>query len=186
MASDDTELIRRWQQGDNAAFEALVRRWQRPVARFLHRLLGEPEQVHDLCQEVFLRLYLAAPRYREIGAFPTWLFRIALNAARDAARRARRNPLPLGDEELPGQIQEADMLCQDQEVLQLLEKAIADLPETQRVVLLLHHYEQLSFEQIARLTGTSASTLKSRFAAALTGLRVRLRELGWTPEEADR
>src|SRR5262245_57223557 len=84
---DDAELMRRWQRGDVGAFESLVRRWQQPMARFLTRLLGRPDRAADLCQEVMLRLYHAGPRYRENGAFAPWLYRIALNVARDAGRR---------------------------------------------------------------------------------------------------
>jgi hypothetical protein len=69
MGCDDAHLIERWQQGDVAAFEALVRRWQQPVGRFLFRLVGRSDLVHDLCQEVFLRVYLAGPRYRPNAAF---------------------------------------------------------------------------------------------------------------------
>src|SRR6516164_513216 len=95
----DAELVRRWQRGDTTAFEALVRRWQAPMARFLARLAHRPELVQDLSQEVFLRLYRAGPRYREAGAFSTWLYRIAVNVARDAGRRRRHEPLPLNDHE---------------------------------------------------------------------------------------
>ncbi len=91
-AQDDADLMRRWQQGDAGAFVDLTRRWQQPMARFLSRLVGQPDQVADLCQEVFLRFYLKGPRYRENGTFSTWLYQIALNAARDAGRRARRTP----------------------------------------------------------------------------------------------
>src|SRR5919201_1673570 len=99
MGQHDAELVRRWQQGDAAAFEVLVRRWQQPVARFLARLVGRGGPAPDLCQEGFLRVYLAGPRYREAGTFSTWLYRIALNVARDAggrrrARSSRASPPP--------------------------------------------------------------------------------------------
>src|SRR5206468_10224374 len=88
-------------RGDAAAFAALVERWQQPVARFLARLVG-PDRTADLCQEVFLRVLRAAPRYRERGQFSTWLFRIALNVARDAGRRLRHAPSALPDVEAAG------------------------------------------------------------------------------------
>src|SRR5919201_2457367 len=98
MGHPDAELMRRWQRGDAAAFAALVERWQQPVARFLLRLVGRPDRAADLCQEVFLRVLRAAPRYRERGQFTTWLFQIAVNVARDAGRRRRHAPDPLPDE----------------------------------------------------------------------------------------
>src|SRR5947209_18460552 len=83
MGTQDADWMERWRRGEAAAFEALVERWRRPVARFLFRCTGRADLVQDLCQEVFLRVYQAGPRYREAGAFPGWLFRIALNMVRD-------------------------------------------------------------------------------------------------------
>src|SRR5262249_28761010 len=159
MGCDDAELIQRWQHGDAAAFEALVRRWQQPVGRFLFRLVGREEEANDLCQEVFLRVFLAGPRYRANAAFSTWLYRIALNVTRDAARRNRRRPVALSDHSLPDPASSAEAVCQQQETADLVTRAVAELPEALRIVLVLHHYEGMNFEAIARLTGTPASTL---------------------------
>lgn len=179
----DAELVQRWQEGDPAAFEALVCRWQQPMARFLARLVGRPELVQDLCQEVFLRVYLAGPRYRETGAFRTWLYRIALNAARDAGRR-RRPVQALADDRLPDGAPAAADVCARRELAEAVARALADLPEPLREVLVLRHYEGMSFEQMSRLLGVHASTLKSRFAAALERLRRRLKHLGKDHEES--
>ncbi|MCI0458326.1 MAG: sigma-70 family RNA polymerase sigma factor [Gemmataceae bacterium] len=184
MGTDDQELIRRWQRGDAASFAALVRRWQQPVARFLTHFLGRTDLVQDLCQEVFLRVHHAGPQYREAAAFSTWLYRIALNVARDTARRQHKmSPLQAYDPPARGLSPEA--ACEQRELADAVAQAVAELPERLRVVLVLHHYEGMNFEQIARLTQTPASTVKSRFAAALQRLRVRLQELGWGLEEAE-
>ncbi len=177
MKPSDAELMERWQRGDPAAFAALVERWQQPITRFLARLGNSPGQVSDLCQEVFLRLYESASRYREQGGFSPWLYRIALNVARDAARRQRRQPAPLPDCEPPANGLSPDAACARREVDALVARAVAGLPEPQRLVVVLRHYEGMNFEEIARLTGTPASTLKSRFAVALAQLRERLRPL---------
>lgn len=184
MGLTDAELIRRWQRGDVLAFEALVRSWQQPVARFLYRLVGRTELVQDLCQEVFWRVYQAGPRYREEGSFSTWLYRIALNVVRDDARRRRHLPVPLANHEPVAPAIAADAVCQQEELAQAVARALAELPERLREVLVLRHYEGMSFEEIARLTGTPASTLKSRFGVALKQLRTRLQQRGWGPEEA--
>jgi RNA polymerase sigma-70 factor (ECF subfamily) len=175
--------MRRWQEGDGAAFEALVRRWEQPVARFLGRLAGASGSVPDLCQEVFLRVYQAGPRYRETGAFSTWLYRIALNVARDAGRRNRRPHQPLKDREPAAVTESAETACERRELAQAVAQALAELPGPLREVLVLRHYEGMSFEHMARLLRTPASTLKSRFAAALTHMRRSLRQLGWGQEE---
>jgi RNA polymerase sigma-70 factor (ECF subfamily) len=183
MGPHDPELVRRWQQGDPRAFEDLVRRWEQPVARLLSRLMGSTDLVEDLCQEVFLKVHGARARYRDNGNFAAWLYRIILNVARDAGRRQRRNPVAWqGPEPLDRRLP-VDVRCQQAEAAEAIARTVAELPAPLREVLILHHYEGLNFEQIARLTGTPASTLKSRFTAALSRLRTRLHQLGWDPEE---
>jgi RNA polymerase sigma-70 factor (ECF subfamily) len=183
MGHEDAELIHRWRRGEPAAFEALVRRWQAPVARFLGRLAGRPEQVPDLCQEVFLRVFLARSRYRPEGAFSTWLYRIALNVARDAGRRQRHEPGPLPTVEPPAAGAEVDAVCAQRELTRAVAGAVAELPLPLREVLVLRHYEGMRFEDMGRLLGVPASTLKSRFTAALGRLRTRLEPMGWNDEE---
>jgi RNA polymerase sigma-70 factor (ECF subfamily) len=183
MGNQDAEWVERWQRGDAAAFEALVRRWQQPMARFLYRFTGQTELIPDLCQEVFLRLYHARDRYRETGSFATWLYRIALNVARDAARRRRHDPAPLADHDPPDRGAAAESVCRRRELREVVARAVASLPEPLRLVLVLHHDEGLCFEEIARLTATPASTVKSRFAAALARLRAALEPLGYGPKE---
>jgi RNA polymerase sigma-70 factor (ECF subfamily) len=182
MEPSEAELMRRWQDGETASFEEIVRRWQGRVGSLLGRLAG-PAAAPDLCQEVFLRLYLAVSRYREEGAFATWIYRIALNVARDAGRR-RRDCVPLGNHEPLDYLAPHETLCR-REAAELVTWALAQLPDSLREVLVLRHYEELSFEEIARLTGTPASTLKSRFTVALARLRVHLREMGYRPEEME-
>jgi RNA polymerase sigma-70 factor (ECF subfamily) len=182
MGRNDTELIQLWQQGDLVAFEELVRRWEQPIARFLARQLCRTDLVADLCQEVFLRVYRAGPKYRESDAFSSWLYRIALNLARDCARRRREPHLLSGDE--PAALDHpCEQHCEQQELAECVAQALAALPAPLREVLVLRHYEGMKFEQMARLLGTPASTLKSRFAVALDRMRVSLEQQGWNHED---
>ena len=183
MGLTDADLMERWQEGDVLAFETLVRRWQQPMARFFSHLLGRMDLVPDLCQELFLKVYHARSRYREQGVFSAWLYRLALNVARDAGRRRPPACASLEDHEPADHCPPPEAQCQQQETVQLVSRALAELSEPLRVVLVLRHYEGLSFEDIARLTGTPASTLKSRFQAALGRLRTRLQEWGLDAEE---
>ena len=183
MAQDDAELVRRWQRGDSAAFEDLVRRWEGPIGQFLGRLVGETELAQDLSQEVFLRVYQASPRYRENGAFRSWLYQIALNAARDEARRSGKRPQSLEGCEPESPAAPADELSQCREMADSVARAVAELPERLREVLVLRHYEEMSFEGISRLLRIPASTLKSRFARALSQLRESLRHIDVLREE---
>jgi RNA polymerase sigma-70 factor (ECF subfamily) len=183
MGQENGELIERWRRGDPAAFAELVRHWQQRVARLLARLAGQGDQIQDMCQEVFLRVFLARRRYRERGTFSTWLYRIALNVARDAHRRGRHRPVPTPDPEPPPADTSVLGVCEEQEQAQILVRLLRELPQPLREVLVLRHYEDMNFEQMSRLLKVPASTLKSRFAVALERLRQRLRQLGWSEEE---
>lgn len=179
--AEDADLIRRWQHGDADAFAAVVRRWQRPVARFLARLLGPAAAVPDLTQDVFLRAHRGIGRYREGGTFSTWLYQIALNLARDAARRTRHAPVRLPDG-VPATGPGVEAAWERQELADAVGVALAALSGPLREVLVLRHYEGMSFEQMGRLLGVPASTLKSRFAVALGQVRRRLCDLGYGAE----
>lgn len=171
MSDADSEMVGRWSRGEEAAFADIVRRWEPPLARFLGRL-ADANQVPDLLQETFLRVHRARVRYSENGHFSTWLFQIALNVARDSGRR-RPSPEALESEPACNAASPAGLLEQREESAALL-RAIADLPTEWREVLALRHDAGLSFEEMARRLNVPASTLKSRFAAALRRLRERL------------
>lgn len=173
MSDADGELVRRWRRGEEPAFAEIVRRWEQPLARFLGRL-ADPDQVPDLLQETFLRVHRARPRYSENGHFSTWLFQIALNVARDTARR-RRPPESLRQEPLGADLA-AETALERRETIDRVARAVAELPAEWREVLALRHDAGMSFEEMARRLGVPASTLKSRFAAALRHLRERLTE----------
>jgi RNA polymerase sigma-70 factor (ECF subfamily) len=183
MGADD-ELMERWQRGDESAFTALVRRWEQPIARFLFRSTGRTELTRDLCQEVFLRVLGARDRYRP-GAFAAWIYRIALNVARDAGRRRQNTAHPLAEIELYDPQASVETVCAGRELRERVASAVAELPEPLRVVLILHHDQGLTFDAISKITATPVSTLKSRFAAALVRLRDRLTQLGCAPEETE-
>jgi RNA polymerase sigma-70 factor (ECF subfamily) len=183
MVQQDEDLVRRWQAGDPSGFEDLVRRWQHPMGRFLARVVGRADLVPDLCQEVFLRIFQVGRGYREQGTFSTWIYRIALNVARDAARRNRRVLQSLREREPAANGASALARCEQEELADAVAAALAELPAPLREVLVLRHYEDINFEAMSRLLQTPASTLKSRFAVALRRLRDRLKHLDWHPEE---
>jgi RNA polymerase sigma factor (sigma-70 family) len=165
----DGERMRRWAIGDRSAFEEIVRAWERPVGRFLIRLTRNPEVAGDLTQEVFLRVYLKGANYTHGGTFKTWLYQIALNLARDAARRATRRShqtlLPTAHPSV--EVEPAFDVRQQAEVVNA---ALAELPDQLREVVVLRHYEDLSFEAMGRMLGVPSTTLKSRFAVAMKRL----------------
>ncbi len=178
------ELIRRWQQGDPTAFAEIVAQWQQPIVRFLARLIGSA-LAPDLAQEVFLKLYRSVGNYRDQGYFKAWLYRIALNVVRDHQRRAEARPKlhPWSDHDQIDGIESMGQTMVRVELQQAVEYALIMLPETQRETLVLRHYEQLTFEDMARLLETPVTTLKSRFSAALLRIKTELMQQGWGVED---
>lgn len=173
----EAAMIRRWQAGDSTAFGAIVERWQQPIARFIARMLGPTGPTADLTQDVFMKAHQAIGRYRHEGTFSTWLFRIALNVVRDACRRHHRQPLPLPAEVVAGH-EHAPEPWEQRERSAVLERVLAELPESLRVVLVLR-LEGTAFEAMSRVLDIPASTLKSRYGVALRHVRDRLQELGY-------
>jgi RNA polymerase sigma-70 factor (ECF subfamily) len=179
MPETDHELMYRTRRGDAAAFEQLVRRWERPVCRVLARYAGHDDgEVEDMAQEVFLRVYGARDRYRARGAFSTWLFRIVLNVARSAHRRRRRRSQSLDGREPMSEAQGADRVVDREEQARLVDETVSALPAKLRDVLVLRQFGELTFAQIARVTGLPESTVKSRVRAALERLRAELKRRG--------
>jgi RNA polymerase sigma-70 factor (ECF subfamily) len=185
MGADEprAETIRRWQQGDPAAFAELVRAWEAKIGRFLFRMTRSAETARDLTQDVFTRVYLARHTYRDRGHFGTWLYRVALNAARDAARRAKRPTEPYPEAELACLEPSADGWAERNEAVAKVTAALNALPPPLQEVVVLRHYEGFSFEDMARTLDVPASTLKSRFGVALRQLADRL--AGYAPEDHD-
>lgn len=181
-SEQDNDLVIQWQSGDLASFARLVQRWQHSVARFLGHYLQKQDQVEDLCQEVFLRVFQARDRYRPDGAFSTWIYAIARNVARDAIRKEKSLVKLSGHWSRDATtLDEAPL--EKNEIGQLLRAALQALPEATREVIVLRHYEKLSFAEMSRLLHVPESTLKSRFANGLRQIRDWLRDHGYGPEE---
>ena len=174
-------------RGDDMAFRVLVERWSPRVLAFLTRALARRDDAEDLAQETFVRLHRAAPRYAPSGRFAPWLFRIAGNLARAELRRRKVRGWLLGRAEpsdaeilasLPapphfdpeGPLHDADMRA-------TLARALARLPQRQRLAVLLHHFEDLSLREVAAALGASEHAAESLVARGMAGLR---RQLGAT------
>ena len=168
------ERMRRFASGDRAAFEELVRIWERPLGRFLNRLIPDSHRAADLLQECFLKVFLNGHRYREAGQFRVWIYRIALNSARDEARRSARKPVAtLPTDWEPISFRDGD--SERSELAEIVRRALTELPAPQRETVVLRHYQDLSFEEMARVLDVPATTLKSRFNVAMKKLESELR-----------
>src|SRR6058998_839128 len=180
--AEDVRLMRLVAGGDTSAFEKVVERHQALVAGTAARMLGSNSDVEDIAQQVFIRVWKSARRYVPRAKFTTWLLRITRNLVFNEMRRTKRRAhVPLQSEpgaENPPLKDEAnlapDSSLLEAELQRTIEGAILQLPETQRMALVLRRYEQLSYEQIAEVLDLSVPAVKSVLFRARTELRSRL------------
>jgi RNA polymerase sigma-70 factor (ECF subfamily) len=184
-SEDDAEDVRLMQlvgRGDTNAFEELIKRHQALVSGTVARMLGSNSDVEDIAQQVFIRVWKSARRYVPRAKFTTWLLKITRNLVFNELRRTKRHAhVPLQSE--PGvedpPLKDEMNLAPDTSLLEselqrTIEEAILQLPEAQRLALVLRRYEQLSYEQIAEVLDLSVPAVKSVLFRARTELRSRL------------
>jgi RNA polymerase sigma-70 factor (ECF subfamily) len=182
----DAQLATLSQSGSREAFGVLAERWNRPLYRFLHRMLGDEEAARDTCQETLLKAYRNLDRLRDPERFKPWLHTIALNACRDRGRSTRLRRLrEVGldeSEPLEPATEDSDPLAEAErrDVGEVLAKALARLPIDQRTAIVLREYQGFNSAEIATLTGVPATTVRSRIYYGLKALRRMLPEHGVT------
>jgi RNA polymerase sigma-70 factor (ECF subfamily) len=175
--------------GDDASFDLLLQKYRTPLVNFLYRMVRNAATAEDLAQEVFLRVYRARKQYSPSAKFTTWLFRIATNLALnsvrdnrhrqkdvsiDAASTSDQDAAPM---QLPAPEKRIDEHMIDRDRADYIRKVISELPEKQRVAVLLHKYEEMDYAEIARILECSESALKSLLFRAYETLRVQLAPL---------
>jgi RNA polymerase sigma-70 factor (ECF subfamily) len=173
----DATLVNRAKLGDIKAFEAIVERYFARCMRFALGMLRDPAEADDVVQETFVRLYRALPRYEERQRFDSWLFRILGNCCRTAnLLQQRRDAYDVGDEQALQSLPSPDRTDAgfDSEWGDEVRRALAELPEYNREIFLLHYVEGFSYEEIERITGVRQSALKMRVKRASDQLRSRL------------
>ena len=185
-SDEDAKDVRSMQlvsAGDTVAFKELVERHQLLVAGTVARMLGSSSDVEDIAQQVFVRVWKSAKRYVPRAKFTTWMLKITRNLVfNELRRRSRHAHLPLQvepeDEERPIRDERAtapDAALLERELQRAIEAAIAQLPKTQRMAVVLRRYDELSYEEIADVLDQSVPAVKSLLFRARTELRARLR-----------
>lgn len=188
MADPSAELMGRVQRGDATAFEELLLLWQDRLVTLLWHQTGDHALAEDLAQETFLRVYRSRASYRPTARFSTWLYTIALNAAKDAKQRAHRRRergMPTSVSASTSAIALESLAIDasgrlparqaDRHELQaVVQRALADLAEHQRMAVLLSKFEQCSHEEIAAAMGLTVPAVKSLLFRARENLRVAL------------
>ena len=173
---EDAILIRRIKQGDESAFDALVRRHYRNIYAFCYRRCGDAALAADLTQEVFLRLVTAVGRYSVTGKFTNYLLTIAVNVCIDHYRRKKPESVPLTEDTAVSDGAETQPLKNDS--AENIRRALALLPDEQRDAVILRYWHDMKLRDIAAVTGVSTATAKSRLRLGTEKLRRLLESEG--------
>ncbi|MDB6028813.1 MAG: polymerase, sigma-24 subunit, subfamily [Verrucomicrobiales bacterium] len=178
--SDEQAMWRVKMNDDPDAFAQLVSRWQQPIRNLCARMTGDSHVAEDLTQETFLRLYARSADYEPSGKFSTYIWRVALNLCYDDLRRdKRRKETSLDSDEGENLIRLPELAASEESPVVLLEAneraeqvkdALLKLPELYRTVVVLRHYEDLKFREIAEVLSVPEGTVKSRMAEAMSQL----------------
>lgn len=184
----DRQLVARAQRGDKQAFELLVEKYQRKLARLLSRFIRDPAEVEDVTQEAFIKAYRALPAFRGDSAFYTWLYRIGINTAKNylmaMGRRAPTSTEVEADEaegfeegEQLRDINTPESMLLSNEIAQTVNATIESLPEELRIAIQMREIEGMSYEDIAKAMDCPIGTVRSRIFRAREAIAEQLRPL---------
>jgi RNA polymerase sigma-70 factor, ECF subfamily len=184
----DRQLVERAQKGDKQAFELLVSKYQRKLARLLARFIRDPAEVEDVAQEAFIKAYRALPSFRGDSAFYTWLYRIGINTAKNyLVAMGRRAPTAteFDSEEAEGfedgehlrDINTPESVLMSNEIARTVNDTMEQLPEELRNAITLREIEGLSYEDIATIMNCPIGTVRSRIFRAREAIAEKLRPL---------
>jgi RNA polymerase sigma-70 factor, ECF subfamily len=167
---DDFYLIKKFIEGDESSFKVLLSRHKEKVRNIIYLTLNSSEPVDDITQDVFITVYKNLNNFRFESQFTTWLYRITVNKCKDYIRKKKIRSvfLPLKEHEQTGYEQDH---FNNQDISQMVHKAISKLPEKLRIPLLLKDIEGLSYQEIAETVECEVGTVKSRIFRAREGLR---------------
>lgn len=189
----DQLLVERAQHGDKHAFELLVSKYQRKLARLLSRFIRDPAEVEDVAQEAFIKAYRALPAFRGDSAFYTWLYRIGINTAKNyLVAMGRRAPTSTEFDteeaenfeggELLHDINTPESALMTKEIAQTVNEAMEALPDELKTAIMLREIEGLSYEDIANIMNCPIGTVRSRIFRAREAIAAKLRPLLDTSE----
>jgi RNA polymerase sigma-70 factor (ECF subfamily) len=174
--ASDQKLVERVQKGDKHAFDLLVLKYQHKIVNLVMRYVRDPELAQDIAQEAFIKAYRALPRFRGDSAFYTWMYRIAVNTAKNHLAAQRRRPMDVeldmqdpDQYDLHAKLKETDTpegVTLSNELKETLERAIAALPEDLRTAIVLRELEGMSYEEIAQTMECPVGTVRSRIFRA--------------------
>jgi RNA polymerase sigma-70 factor (ECF subfamily) len=188
VRAEERALIERCRQHDLEAFDELVRLYERRIFNFALRLSVNHHDAEDITVETFIRVFNAIANFRGDATFSTWLFRIAHNVFLDMRKKERAHPhtslqdvLELDESEVTRQVEDPaplpERMAEDAELSQILRRAIDELPDYQKTMVLLYHTQNKSYEEIAEIMHLPIGTVKSRLNRARIALKSKLEPL---------
>jgi RNA polymerase sigma-70 factor (ECF subfamily) len=188
VEESDLVLVKRVQRGDKSAFDLLVRKYQHKVVKLVLRYVRNPAEAEDIAQEAFIKAYRALPQFRGDSAFYTWMYRIAINTAKNSLASRDRSPiaydLDLTDPEeshsVQTKLQDPDTpegMALTEEIRGIVNSAIEALPEELKTAIVLRELDGLSYEEIAAAMECPVGTVRSRIFRAREAIDKRLREV---------
>jgi len=190
----DQQLVERAQRGDKKAFELLVAKYQRKLARLLSRFIRDANEVEDVTQEAFIKAYRALPSFRGDSAFYTWLYRIGINTAKNyLVALGRRAPtMTEVDNEEAEDIEVGEQLkdmntpehqMMTRQIAETVNSTLQELPEELRTAITLREIDGLSYEEIAQIMNCPIGTVRSRIFRAREAIADELRSQLGTPKD---
>ena len=193
----DAALVARVQRGDKRAFDLLVLKYQRKIMRLLSRMIRDPAEIEDVTQEAFIKAYRALPQFRGDSAFYTWLYRIAINTARNWQAANSRRPvtssiIETGDgETFDGidnltDISTPESVLASRQIAETVNAAMQSLPEDLRTAILLREIEGMSYEDISQAMGCPIGTVRSRIFRAREAIAAQLKSVLGDEPDTDR
>ena len=184
VKDDDRELIERAKRGDESAYRELLLKYQRPVFNICLRMVRNHEQAEDLAQDAFVKTFGMLERYNPSYAFSNWLFKITSNLCIDSMRKRKIDTLPMDapvssekgeyERQYESPTDDPERVMLKGEKMRLLNEAIEALPEHYRIMIVLRHQEDLSYEEIAETLEVPLGTVKARIHRAREMLKTRL------------
>lgn len=186
-ADNDKELVKQVQSGSKKAFDLLVLKYQHRIVKLVSRYVRERSDAEDIAQEAFLKAYRALPKFRGDSAFYTWLYRIAINTAKNHLVASGRRPIEVdledadGDgvdiEELQKDVATPENLLLTDEIRETVQNTIGALPDDLRVAITLREVDGLSYEEIAEVMECPIGTVRSRIFRAREAVEIELKPL---------
>lgn len=183
----DQALVLRVQKGDKAAFDLLVIKYQHKIVHLVNRYVKDPSEAQDVAQDAFIKAYRALAEFRGESAFYTWLYRIAINTAKNyLLSRSRRHydyevdvqdAEQVGDAQQLKDIETPEELLMNEQVVNVIREAIESLPEEMRIAITLREFEGMSYEDIAETMGCPIGTVRSRIFRAREAIDEKLNPL---------